>query len=72
MSLKGKTLVKGHSLLFEGKTPGAIRWTGGEGPGKCSCGVLSPSLPTTGARQRWHKEHKAEVLAAAGVQEKML
>lgn len=35
----------------------------GPGSARCSCGAESPSLPTTAARQRWHRQHKADVLA---------
>lgn len=37
----------------------------GPGKGRCSCGVTSEwELPTTAARQRWHRIHKGDVLAA--------
>ena len=62
-TMKGKTLVTGHTLLFEGapfdargqRCPLNMR----VGYGKCSCGELGPTLEeSTKARQRWHKEHK--------------
>lgn len=28
------------------------------GRGRCVCGELSPSLPSTLARQRWHRDHR--------------
>ncbi len=32
-----------------------------DGHARCTCGVLSPHLESQGARQRWHRAHKAEV-----------
>lgn len=32
--------------------------TSGDGYGKCSCGKLSPLLPSGMARKKWHREHK--------------
>lgn len=61
--------VAGHGLRYEGRTHNAYRGLGnGVGTGKCECGAESPDLPTTAARQRWHKEHKAEVLRERGAQ----
>ena len=66
------TRVAGHSLLWDGAPHNDqgqriahvyLMEKGGEGRGKCSCGTLSDVLPSKGARQRWHKEHKAEVVA---------
>lgn len=56
--------VPGHALRFEGRV--RTGWTYGSGPGtaQCSCGEESPCLLTTAARQRWHREHKAAVVAA--------
>jgi hypothetical protein len=34
--------------------------TSGHGHGLCECGALSPHLETGNARERWHREHKAE------------
>lgn len=48
---KGKTLLPGHTLQFEGHA----RY-GREG--RCSCGAKSEALPTAAARKRWHAEHK--------------
>jgi len=62
MSLKGKTLLKGHTLLFEGAALGKFYDKCGTGEGGCSCGARSKELPSRAARQRWHKKHKAEVL----------
>ncbi len=59
MSMKGKTLVKGHTLIMEGQPCGYAR--NGPGQGACSCGLRSPELSSNAARKRWHKEHKKEV-----------
>jgi hypothetical protein len=29
---------------------------------RCECGEWSPELPSTAARQRWHRDHKNDVL----------
>jgi hypothetical protein len=64
MSLKGKTLLKGHTLILEGAAMGmGISPSTGSGVGGCSCGARSPELPSRAARKRWHKDHKAEVRA---------
>lgn len=61
--------IKGHTLVAEGDPHdrfGIPTWTYGgpvTGSGRCRCGVQSEPLPTTAARKRWHREHKAEVLA---------
>lgn len=62
------TRVQGHTLVWEGAPHDAdgrrIRrgnWGDGKsgtGRAKCSCGALSDELPSKGARQRWHREHK--------------
>ena len=57
-------VLKGHGLFAEGRVLAGYGWGSGPGRGKCSCGALSETLPSTAARQRWHKEHKAEVRAA--------
>lgn len=59
MSMKGKTLVKGHTLSMEGQPLGYAR--SGIGYGGCSCGARSEELPSNAARKRWHKKHKEEV-----------
>ena len=64
------TLLDGHWLWWEGAPHdhrgGRIGWngTGGVGSAKCSCGELSPVLPSGAARKRWHREHKAALAAA--------
>jgi hypothetical protein len=59
--------VSGHTLHSEGaafKFDGRFAYSDtGWGLGKCSCGVLSEMLPSRNARKRWHREHKAAVLA---------
>jgi hypothetical protein len=63
--------VSGHTLIDEGSAynaNGKRPWSlcaNAAGYGKCSCGALSPELPSKNARKRWHRAHKAEVLAAA-------
>ena len=67
MSKKGKTLLKGHGLLYEGEafTPEGTKpyWNLSEGCGKCSCGALSPVLPSKNQRKAWHRQHKDEIRA---------
>ena len=62
-SRKGKTLVKGHTLFNEGELFYELGKLNRSGNGECSCGAISEVLPSTAARQRWHREHKAEVVA---------
>lgn len=67
MSQKGKTLLKGHTLIGEGhpSTKTVLR------DGKlsfwheprtkvahCSCGAASPEGLSIKGNQRWHREHK--------------
>lgn len=56
MSMKGKTLLKGHALLFEGRAKYCDK-----GVARCQCGEHSPALFSDGARKRWHREHKAAI-----------
>lgn len=63
------TRVSGHWLIQEGwphdSTGRQLRRDALQGRGKCSCGALSDWLPTTAARQRWHRYvHKLAVLEA--------
>lgn len=66
MSMKGKTLVKGHTLVREGwphwSNDDPLNFRSKKGRGKCSCGAMSEWLGSTAQRKRWHKQHKAEVL----------
>lgn len=70
MSRRGQTLVKGHTLLGEGQgydSNGKRTWTyhpERHVHGQCSCGALSPPLPSNGARKRWHAEHKQQIREA--------
>lgn len=60
-------LVKGHTLRFEGQAFDANGYKASKqslGYGKCSCGALSDELDSNAARKRWHRAHKAEVIAA--------
>lgn len=63
--MRRQIIVKGHTLPFEGQLRSPLGHTNnGPGHGACSCGAKSPEpLPSTAARQRWHREHKLEILA---------
>lgn len=61
--------IAGHALLREGlpyddqgryplSSQGEKQQ---QGRAKCSCGALSPNLPSGAQRKAWHREHKAEV-----------
>jgi len=57
-----------HGLHREGRPYDETgqRWDfSGNGHAKCSCGELSPVLPSNRARQRWHKTHKAQIAQEA-------
>lgn len=59
MILKGKMLVKGHTLYREGQS---VNLEGvSKGMGACSCGARSPKLTSNRARQQWHQQHKLDV-----------
>lgn len=60
MSEKGKTLLKGHTLFFEGQPVGGLM-RNGIGKGKCSCGVYSSELESNAQRKRWHRQHKDDI-----------
>lgn len=38
-----------------------------QGHGACTCDAMSQHLGTNAERQRWHKNHKEEVLESRGV-----
>lgn len=64
-------IVSGHGLMNEGAAFNAdgtrvmYNTVSGVGHALCACGVMSEEpLPSSGARRRWHKEHKAAVAAA--------
>jgi hypothetical protein len=67
MSEQSSKRVSGHTLRHEGGahfSAGDRKWHDtGVGCGKCSCGALSEVLTSDYARKRWHREHKAAVLA---------
>lgn len=80
MTMKGKTLLKGHTLVGEGQRFASLdceqcdppwplallRRQGGPGHGRCSCGAVSPHLDSQSKRKRWHREvHKDEIRATA-------
>ncbi len=71
MTMKGKTLLKGHALVGEGHPSirhgedGHIWFTFGTSFGEprptvahCSCGAASPEGLSIKGNQRWHREHK--------------
>jgi hypothetical protein len=57
--------LAGHGLIREGwpfiGTNIEARHRTGPGMAKCECGAMSDVLPSTNARKRWHRGHKAEV-----------
>jgi hypothetical protein len=62
---KAKSIIlNGHSLYREGHPAGFSLGYTGIGKGKCSCGALSEDLPSNAARQRWHRQHKEEIIAS--------
>lgn len=73
----GKTVVPGHGLRYEGApcvardccasdgNHGNRNPYDSQGHAFCSCGAVSPCLSSTGWRKRWHREHKAAVVAGA-------
>lgn len=64
LRVEGHTLVGGGApFTDQGNRVARDRhWgAGGQGRGRCSCGVLSEVLPTKAKRMRWHREHKAAV-----------
>jgi len=71
-------VVRGHGLLFEGdaftRDGASYSWLNrsGAGHGKCSCGALSEELTSRAARQRWHRDHKLEVLAGLAADDEVL
>jgi hypothetical protein len=66
--------VKGHTLADEGapylaNEQGQLerQWklyggVSGKGRGLCSCGAVSPILPSAYQRKKWHRAHKSEGL----------
>lgn len=61
------TRLAGHGLIAEGwpyiGTEVRKSHRSGHGMGKCECGTMSPMLPSTAARKRWHRDHKQEIRA---------
>jgi hypothetical protein len=69
MTKKNTNRLAGHALPYEGRIADRLAYwgsRGGEGATRCSCGEESPVLPSTSARQRWHREHKDAIRAKAG------
>jgi hypothetical protein len=60
----GKTLLRGHALLDEGRpwftAEGLFRWRLSDGTGRaqCECGELSDPGITQATAKRWHRVHK--------------
>ena len=75
MTMKGQTLLTGHTLFEEGRAVvhpdctvcRGLSWQARrrKGHAKCSCGALSEHLTSGYQRKRWHREHKDEIRAAA-------
>lgn len=62
--------LPGHTLPCEGRVQlgGLLIGDGnGEGRAVCSCGQESELLPSTSARQKWHKDHKNDVRSELGL-----
>lgn len=67
------SVVPGHGLLHEGlpvlrmgccgdpDTHGVRNHYDKHGHGRCACGAMGDHETTNAARQKWHREHKAEV-----------
>lgn len=68
MSMKGKTLVKGHTLEREDRVLKHLIFGSGPSKGVCSRGLESPEFTTTAARRRWHNGHQAAVTQAIQAQ----
>ena len=66
--MRSNVLV-GHMLKREGRVFNPTNSYGSNGSGStaCSCGQWSGVLPSTRARQQWHREHKAEVRKTSAV-----
>jgi len=63
--------LAGHTLPYEGRVfdardPRINRLVNGPGRAQCSCGEWSPDMPSTNARRKWHRAHKADVGRIAG------
>lgn len=62
--------LAGHTLMYEGMPFDAegehLVHNSWKGPGKCSCGELSESLPSNRQRKAWHRDHKQAVRSARG------
>jgi hypothetical protein len=62
--------LAGHSLPCEGRVQlgGHIIGDGsGEGRAVCECGTESELLPSTRARQQWHRAHKNDIRSEIGL-----
>jgi hypothetical protein len=71
MSNVGKTMVKGHGLQWEGGVVfdadgnlAAGRLPQSQRYAKCRCGALSDVGLSQYRAKKWHRQHKADVLAA--------
>lgn len=62
MTIRGKTILKGHSIWREGAatTDNGFDLVESTAPGHtiCQCGAVSPYLPNTNQRKIWHRAHK--------------
>lgn len=49
---------RGHAHDDDGVLKPALYNSSVWGRARCACGALSPGLPSTLARQRWHRDHR--------------
>jgi hypothetical protein len=66
--MRGQTLVKGHTLAYEGKPYNLSGYRvkySRVGHARCSCGEFSLLFSSDAERKRWHGEHKASVAREA-------
>lgn len=58
-----RLLVPGHTLVNRGRSflDGQLSYA------ECSCGAVSTFLPSTRARQRWHRAHREMMVKAVSV-----
>jgi len=60
---EGRPVLKRNCCAMDdGTNHGQRNHYDAHGHGVCSCGAMSPHEITNAARQRWHRQHKADVL----------